>query len=185
MFCIYRPGVRVMSHERAVVIGVGWGWVGGCWVESAVYGTGLWPLFVAVLVYYFTSFLVISQRYRLRPAPSSHWGHWTLIHISGTQEPWIQIWVARMRVMIKLLRTYPHFRESGYCHFVVRQPGSHFSVVSASTPGRTLTDDMNGEKFRRCWRQDSIYFRRIKMDYQNQTPPIKNGHETKQNKFPT
>ena len=45
---------------------------------------------------------------RFIPAPSSHWGRCTLIRCSGTQDPRIQRWVARTKVIAILILTYPH-----------------------------------------------------------------------------
>ena len=53
-----------------------WGGEGGWGVRLAAYVTCRWPLFVAVNVYSFSYFSLISQRYRLRSAPSSNWCSW-------------------------------------------------------------------------------------------------------------
>ena len=42
------------------------------------------------------------------PVPSSHWGCCTLIWCAGTQDPCMQQWVARTKVISILLLTYPH-----------------------------------------------------------------------------
>ena len=48
---------------------------------------------------------------RFSPAPSYHWGPCTLIRCAGTQDPRMQRWVARTKVIAILLLTYPHVLE--------------------------------------------------------------------------
>ena len=48
---------------------------------------------------------------RLSSAPSSHLGCCTLIRCAGTRDTHMQRWVARTKVIIILLLTYPHVFE--------------------------------------------------------------------------
>ena len=48
---------------------------------------------------------------RLIPAPSFHWGRCTLIQCAGTRGPRMQRWVARTKVIVVLILTYPHVFE--------------------------------------------------------------------------
>ena len=48
---------------------------------------------------------------RLSPTPSSHWGCCTLIRCAGTQDPHMQRWVVRTKVIAILLLMYPHVFE--------------------------------------------------------------------------
>ena len=45
------------------------------------------------------------------PAPSSHWGRCTLVRCAGDQDPRMQRWLARTKVIAILLLTYPHVLE--------------------------------------------------------------------------
>ena len=48
---------------------------------------------------------------RFRPAPSSHCGCCTLIRCAGTQDPRMQRWVLRTKLIAILLLTYSHIFE--------------------------------------------------------------------------
>ena len=48
---------------------------------------------------------------RFSPAPSSHWGRYTLIRCACTRDPRMQRWVVRTKVIAILLLTYPHVLE--------------------------------------------------------------------------
>ena len=94
---------------------------------------------------------------RLILGMSYHCGLWTLILCAGTLYPWIHQCVARTKVMVTLLLTYPHVFEYGFCHFFARQLAILFRVAVASTLSSPSIEANRGQKCQRCWRQASIY----------------------------
>ena len=91
------------------------------------------------------------------PVPSSHCGRCTLTRCARTQDPHMQRWVARTKVIAILLLTYPHVFEWGYFHLVARQLDILFKVTVASHPSSPSTEATKGENCRRCWRHASRY----------------------------
>ena len=101
----------------------------------------------------------ISYLQRLSPAPSSHCGRCTLIRCAVTRDPRMQQWLARNKVIAILLLAYPHVLEHDCFHLVARRLPNLLRFSLASNPSSPSTEATKGEKFRRCWRQASMYIR--------------------------
>ena len=85
----------ILSRLLALRVVVG----GGGWVYAWYWGVGRVGCYCDPWCAYLN---------RFSPAPSFHCGRCTLIRCAGTQDPHMQWWVARTKVIAILLLTYPH-----------------------------------------------------------------------------
>ena len=78
-------------------------------------------------------------------ALSSHWGLWTLILITDTQETQIHWWVEHNIFMATLLHKFIHALEQGFHHLAARGMISRFGVASVSVTSRPSMETIKGE----------------------------------------
>ena len=95
---------------------------------------------------------------RCSPAPSSHWGIFSMIWEDRNLYPRMQRCVAQTRVIATLLFMYPQVCEIGSVHFFARRMAIRLSVASTLNPRRPSTEATKGVTLQRCLRQEYRYF---------------------------